>query len=121
FLDAQRAVSLVRRKAKEWGIDPSGIGIGGFSAGGHLALETATRFDTRSYEPVDDADTLSCRPDFAVSAYTGYLIDRETWALLPTVHIPPNTPPIMLVHAYGDTEPGSNSAQSAVMYLALRK
>lgn len=121
LLDAQRAVSLVRSKAKEWGIDPNRIGIGGFSAGGHLALETATRFGTRSYEPIDAADKLSCRPDFAVAAYPGYLVDKDTWALLPTVHIPANTPPVMLVHAYGDTEPGSNSAQSAVMYLALRK
>ena len=35
--DAQRAVSLVRSKAKEWGIDPKRIGMVGFSAGGHLA------------------------------------------------------------------------------------
>ena len=43
--DAQRAVSLVRSKAKEWDIDPNHIGIGGFSAGGHLALAVATNFD----------------------------------------------------------------------------
>ena len=43
-LDAQRAVSLVRSRAAEWGIDPKRIGIVGFSAGGHLALATATRF-----------------------------------------------------------------------------
>ena len=36
--DAQRAVSLVRSKAGEWGIGPRRIGIVGFSAGGHLAL-----------------------------------------------------------------------------------
>ena len=40
--DAQRAVSLVRSKAKEWGIDPERIGMVGFSAGGHLAVATAT-------------------------------------------------------------------------------
>ena len=40
---------------------------------------------------------------------------------MPTVHIPHGTPPVMLVHAYGDTEPGSNSIQSATMFLALRK
>src|SRR3954454_1879763 len=37
-LDAQRAVSLVRSRAEEWGIDPNRIGIVGFSAGGHLAI-----------------------------------------------------------------------------------
>ena len=50
--DAQRAVSLVRSKAKEWGIAPDRIGIVGFSAGGHLAIATATNFDKRSY-PAD--------------------------------------------------------------------
>src|SRR6202140_1251709 len=39
--DAQRAVSLVRSKAKEWGIAPDRIGMVGFSAGGHLAIATA--------------------------------------------------------------------------------
>ena len=36
LMDAQRALSLVRSKAGEWGIDPKRIGILGFSAGGHL-------------------------------------------------------------------------------------
>src|ERR1700686_2642978 len=35
--DAQRAIQLVRQRAKEWHIDPKKIGIMGFSAGGHLA------------------------------------------------------------------------------------
>jgi len=121
LLDAQRAMSLVRSKATEWGIDPNHIGIGGFSAGGHLALATATNFDKRSYEPIDEIDKISCRPDFAVAAYPGYLVDKDTWDLMPSVRIPPGTPPVMLVHAYGDTEPGASSAQSAVMYLALKK
>ena len=37
LMDAQRALSLVRSKAGEWGIDPKRIGILGFSAGGHLS------------------------------------------------------------------------------------
>ena len=66
LLDSQRAVSLVRSKAGEWGIDPDRIGIVGFSAGGHLAVMTATYFDKRAYEPIDDIDKVSCRPNFAV-------------------------------------------------------
>src|SRR6266436_1689663 len=54
--DAQRAVSLVRANAKDWGIDPKRIGMVGFSAGGHLALATATSFEKRTYEPTDDID-----------------------------------------------------------------
>src|ERR687887_242224 len=66
LLDAQRALSLVRSKAGEWGIDPNRIGMVGFSAGGHLALAVATGFETRAYEPIDAIDQVSCRPDFAV-------------------------------------------------------
>jgi acetyl esterase/lipase len=60
--DAQRAISLVRSKAGEWGINPERIGIAGFSAGGHLAIATATSFDKRTYEPIDDVDKISCQP-----------------------------------------------------------
>ncbi|MFW6164318.1 MAG: alpha/beta hydrolase, partial [Planctomycetota bacterium] len=42
FADAQRAVGLVRHRAKEWGIAPQRIGILGFSAGGHLAARACT-------------------------------------------------------------------------------
>ena len=69
-LDAQRAVSLVRSRAAEWGIDPKRIGMVGFSAGGHLALATATSFEKRMYEPIDAIDQVSCRPDFAVLCYS---------------------------------------------------
>src|SRR5262245_34001601 len=69
--DAQRAVSLVRSKAREWHIDR--IGVVGFSAGGHLAIATATNFEKRTYEPIDDIDRISCRPDFAIPVYSGYL------------------------------------------------
>src|SRR3954465_12706125 len=66
-LDAQRAVRLVRSRAAEWGIDPNRIGMVGFSAGGHLALATATGFSKRLYEPLDAVDEVSSRPDFAVA------------------------------------------------------
>ena len=56
--DAQRALSLVRSKAKEWKIDPKRIGILGFSAGGHLAASASTNFDKRAYEARDDIDKI---------------------------------------------------------------
>ena len=77
LLDAQRAVSLVRSKATEWGIDPKRIGMVGFSAGGHLALATATSFEKRPYDPIDAIDKVSCRPDFAVLCYSGYLKAKD--------------------------------------------
>lgn len=121
LMDAQRAVSLVRSKAGEWAIDPDRIGICGFSAGGHLALATATHFDKRVYDRIDTVDDVSCRPNFAVAAYPGYLADIKTWELLPSVRIPAETPPVFLVHAYGDREPGSSAIQSVEMWLALKR
>src|SRR5205814_9457107 len=86
--DAQRAVSLVRSKAKEWGIDPQRIGIVGFSAGGHLAFATATNFEKRTYKATDDVDKVSCRPDFAIMAYSGYLKPKDKDELAPGLRIP---------------------------------
>jgi acetyl esterase/lipase len=122
-LDAQRAVSLVRSRAAEWGIDPKRIGMVGFSAGGHLALATATNFAKRLYEPIDAIDKVSCRPDFAVMCYSGYLKAKDKDEIRPAIHIPADTPPIFLAHASDDKESygGSLSENSAIMYLALKR
>jgi acetyl esterase/lipase len=126
LLDAQRAISLVRSRAAEWGIDPKRIGIGGFSAGGHLALATATQFDRRAYEPVDEIDKASCRPDFAVAVYPGYLIEQHAAGvetnkdtLAPYMRIPAGAPPVFLAQASDDKIAGAEN--SAVMYLALKR
>ena len=117
--DAQRAVSLVRSKAKEWGIDPKRIGMIGFSAGGHLAIATATRFEKRTYEASDDIDKISCRPDFAIAAYSGYLKVKDKDELAPGLEVPADTPPIFLVHGGADII--SPPEHSVVMYLALKR
>lgn len=119
LLDAQRAVSLVRSRAKEWGIDPHRIGMVGFSAGGHLSLATATNFDKRTYEPIDDIDKVSCRPDFAVLCYSGYLKAKEKDELAPGLRVPADTPPIFLAHTTDDSI--SNAEHSVFMYLALKR
>jgi acetyl esterase/lipase len=117
--DAQRAVSLVRSKAKEWGIDPDRIGMAGFSAGGHLVIATATNFEKRSYKPTDDVDKISCRPDFAIMACSGYLKARGKDELAPGLRVPKGTPPVFLVHGGDDII--SEPAHSVVMYLALKR
>lgn len=126
LLDAQRAIRLVRSRAAEWGVATNRIGILGFSAGGHLAVATATQFDQRTYEPVDESDSLSCRPDFAVAVYPGYFIAQQPAGveinqdvLAPYMRIPTNTPPILLVHASDDRMAGVEN--SLVMYLALKR
>lgn len=69
LLDAQRAIRTTRANAKEWGINPTRIGIIGFSAGGHLASTAATHFDDGDAKATDLVDRISCRPDFAVLVY----------------------------------------------------
>ncbi|HRX81335.1 MAG TPA: alpha/beta hydrolase, partial [Pirellulaceae bacterium] len=75
--DAQRAMSIVRSHADEWGIDAKRIGILGFSAGGHLSAATSTNFDKRNYDAIDDVDAVSCRPDFAILIYPAYLTEGD--------------------------------------------
>ncbi len=116
--DAQRALSLVRSKATEWKIDPERIGILGFSAGGHLSATTATNSDRRNYEPIDEVDQLSCRPDFAVLVYPAYLVKDKSDELNPEIRVNENTPPIFFAHASDDPHSAENSVH---MYLALKK
>jgi len=115
-LDAQRAVSLVRSRVAEWGINPKRIGMVGFSAGGHLALATATGFANRTYEPIDAIDRVSCRPDFAILCYSGYLKAKGKDEISPGLRIPANTPPIFLAHASDD---GESYGRALVTLLAL--
>ena len=117
--DAQRAMSLVRSRAAEWGIAPERIGMVGFSAGGHLVIATATGFEKRTYEPVDDVDKVSCRPDFGILAYPGYLKPKDKDELSPGLSIPAGTPPIFLAHGGADII--SPPEHSVILYLALRK
>jgi acetyl esterase/lipase len=101
--DAQRALGLVRQHAAEWHIDPNRIGVLGFSAGAHLAAALSTHFDKRLYDPIDGADQLSCRPDFAVVVYPGYLaLADKNFAPNPEINPTANTPPTFIVQAEDD-------------------
>lgn len=66
FMDAQRAMRIIRTKASEFSIDPKQIGVMGFSAGGHLAGFTALQPQRRLYEGADRYEKASARPDFSV-------------------------------------------------------
>ena len=118
--DAQRAIGLVRFHAAEWHIDPHKIGVIGFSAGGHLVTATSTHYDQRAYPPVDAADQVSCRPDFAVACYPGHLsADRDDYNLNPNVPVTTNTPPTFLLQAENDHVDGVE--QALTYYIALKK
>jgi acetyl esterase/lipase/lysophospholipase L1-like esterase len=101
--DAQRALGIVRSHATEWHIDPHRIGVLGFSAGAHLAAALSTHFEQRLYDPIDAADQVSCRPDFAVIVYPGYLaIEEQNFAPNADIHANDKTPPSFIVQAEDD-------------------
>ena len=117
--DAQRAMGLVREHATEWGINPHRIGVLGFSAGGHLSAAISTHFNKRLYSPVDDADKLSCRPDFSVVIYPGYLaLAEENFEANPEIKPTADTPPTFIVQAEDDPVHVENAV---VYFMQLKK
>src|SRR5439155_6319994 len=85
-----------------------------------------THYDQRAYEPIDEIDKTSCRPDFAIAVYPGYLIEQQPAGVeinkhvpAPYIRIPKETPPIFLVHSSDD--PVAGAENSVVMYLALKR
>ena len=116
--DVQRAMGLVRSRAKEWGIDSKRVGVLGFSAGGHLSAALSTNFEKRNYDPIDAADQESCRPDFAVVIYPGGLVPRtEGDKLSAEIKVTAQTPPTFLAQAEDD---GVRVENSVSYYLALK-
>ena len=116
--DAQRAVGIVRQHATEWHIDPNKVGVLGFSAGAHLSAALSTHFEQRLYDPIDAADKLSCRPDFAVIVYPGYLaLAEQNFAPNPEINPTVKTPPTFIVQAADDPVHIENST---VYFLALK-
>ena len=138
LLDAQRAIRTVRSRAKNFNIDPSKIGIIGFSAGGHLASTTGTHFDAGKPDANDVIDKVSCRPDFMLLIYPVITMTQDfchtgsrdnllgpnpnkklTEDMSTELRVTPQTPPTFLVHTGEDT--GVPAENSISFYLALRK
>jgi acetyl esterase/lipase len=117
--DAQQAVRIVRQNAEKWKLNPTRIGIMGFSAGGHLAATATTHFQAKADPSV--SDTISVRPDFSMLIYPVISfkdeithLDSRTnligqnpsfekiYAYSNEEQITPQTPPVFLVHAADD-------------------
>ncbi len=136
FQDGQRAMRVIRARAAEWRIDPARIGMLGFSAGAHLAGMTAVQPDAARYAPVDAADRVSARPDFAVLLYPVLTMRRpfdtthakkELLGTHPTqaardamsveLHVDARTPPAFIAQALDD--PIAPPENSRLMAAAL--
>ena len=119
--DSQRAMRLIRHRAKSYGVDPKRVCAMGFSAGGHVCADLLSRFAAKVYAPVDAADRLSARPDLAAPIYpvvsmtlpTAHAGSRKNLigenaspererAHSPHLNIPADAPPTFLLHAEDD-------------------
>jgi acetyl esterase/lipase len=119
--DAQRALGLVRQRAAEWGIDPTRVGILGFSAGAHLAAAASCNYETRSYPAADDADRQSCRPDFTVLIYPAYLVAKDDPArAAPEIKVTAQTPPAFIVQTQDDPIGVENAFKYAMLLKAAK-
>lgn len=119
--DGQRAMRIIRHRHRDFAIAPDRVAAMGFSAGGHLCADLAARFDARTYDSVDEADTLSAKPFCAAPIYPVVSMDRQfahpgsrdlllgrnpTRALeaahSPDRNIPADAPPHFILHAEDD-------------------
>lgn len=119
--DAQRAVALVRSRAREWNIDPAKIGVMGFSAGGHLVADVSTNYRKRVYALTDAIDEVNCRPDFGLVLFPGHMTvhTNNPYGLNRTLPVDRNTPPMFILQAGND--PVDTIQNSLVYYIALKK
>lgn len=119
--DAQRAMRLIRHRARDFAIDPERVGAMGFSAGGHVCADLAVRFAAKVYDPVDAADPLSAKPVCAAPIYPvismdpaiahagsrTLLLGPDPTPALEAAHspdrlVPTDAPPFFLLHAEDD-------------------
>jgi acetyl esterase/lipase len=115
--DAQRAVTLVRLKAGELGVDPKRVGFLGFSAGGNLTAWACLSGGKLAYAPLDAACKQSPVPNFGVLVYPGGLIDTGG-ALRPEYVVTKDSPPMFFAHSSDDPVSSENSV---ALYAALKK
>jgi acetyl esterase/lipase len=108
--DVQRAIRMVRSRAKEWHLDPERVGVMGFSAGGQLAALAGTRYRGGEPNAADAIERETSRPSFQVLIYP---------AIPPGMTLSPDTPPAFLL--CGADDQAVNSQGLAELYVAMRR
>jgi acetyl esterase/lipase len=69
--DTERAIRTIRSRASEWGVDPTRVGVMGFSAGGELAAMAGIRSGPGAADAADPIDRLNAKPAFQALIYPG--------------------------------------------------
>lgn len=137
FIDAQRAMRLIRNHSSKLGISSNKIGVIGFSAGGHLAVTLGTHYEEQIFVS-DNIDSISAKPDFMVLMYPvvtfveSYRHNGSVQKLLGSsnsselleyysgeLNLDENTPPCFLVHSNDD--PAVNVKNSLTFFSELSK
>lgn len=108
YQDAQRALRLVRSKAKDWNVNK--LGIMGFSAGGDLVLYSSTKFDAGKADAADVIERESSRPDFQIAIYP---------AIAKNLTFAKNNPPALLL--CGNQDRQNISEGLATLYLNMKQ
>ena len=138
MMDGQRAIRTVRARAKEFNIDPSRIGVMGFSAGGHLTSTLGTHFDAGDADSADPIERVSSRPDFLILCYPVISMTSDAThkgsrknllgdtpdpklarSLSNETQVTSKTPPTFIFQTSEDT--GVPAENAVAFYLALHK
>lgn len=132
--DAQEALRIIRRNAKQWNVNPDKIGVAGFSAGGHLAALLANHYMDESYK---SKDNISARPDFCLLLYPVISMKNEIAhkgsqrnllgenpseeaisRFSNELHVTDSTPPTFIIHAADDK---SVPVEHSLLYFSALK
>ena len=116
--DAQRAMGMIRHRARELGVDASKVGLLGFSAGGNLAGHGAWDRGARTYPQDKNLDDPR-GPDFLIFIYGGGFLDaKDKSKFREGFSVPKDAPPAFFLVAHDDK---SNPLEATMLYQEYQK
>jgi len=116
--DVQRALKLVRRASKQYGIDPAKVAAMGFSAGAHVVARAGMSEPTQTYPTQDDADKQSGAPDRMIIIYPGYLSGGPNHSLSPELKATASTVDTFIFQTMDDRSAPSALALATALQAA---